>query len=44
MYELGYHLVWCPRYRRPVLGGRVEDRLEELVRAKANEHGWRIRA
>ncbi|MEU4537366.1 transposase [Streptosporangium sp. NPDC023825] len=29
-YDLGYHVVWCPKYRRPVLGGRVKDRLEEL--------------
>nr|WP_245740590.1 transposase [Nonomuraea maritima] len=28
-YDLGYHVVWCPKYRRPVLGGRVKDRLEE---------------
>ena len=41
-YDLGYHVVWCPKYRRPVLGGRVKDRLEELIRAKADEHGWEI--
>jgi putative transposase len=35
-------VVWCPKYRRPVLGGRVKDRLEELIRAKADEHGWEI--
>ncbi|MFG3436976.1 hypothetical protein ACGF0J_07000 [Nonomuraea sp. NPDC047897] len=22
-YDLGYHVVWCPKYRRPVLGGRA---------------------
>ncbi|MFF0246583.1 IS200/IS605 family transposase [Streptosporangium sandarakinum] len=41
-YDLGYHVVWCPKYRRPVLGGRVKDRLEELIRAEADEHGWEI--
>ncbi|WP_433380502.1 IS200/IS605 family transposase [Streptosporangium sp. CA-115845] len=41
-YDLGYHVVWCPKYRRPVLGGRVKDRLEELIHAKADEHGWQI--
>ncbi|MEU7877505.1 IS200/IS605 family transposase [Microbispora bryophytorum] len=39
-YDLGYHVVWCPKYRRPVLGGRVMTRLEELICAKADEHGW----
>ncbi|MFC7386059.1 IS200/IS605 family transposase [Sphaerisporangium rhizosphaerae] len=28
-YDLGCRLVWCPKYRRPVVGGRV----------KAAEHG-----
>ncbi|MFG3438451.1 IS200/IS605 family transposase [Nonomuraea sp. NPDC047897] len=41
-YDVGYHVVWCPKYRRPVLGGRVKTRLEELIRAKADEQGWEI--
>ncbi|MGW4667888.1 IS200/IS605 family transposase [Streptosporangium sandarakinum] len=39
-YDLGYHVVWCPKYRRPVLGGRVKDRLEESICAKPAAHGW----
>jgi putative transposase len=34
---LKYHLVWIPRRRRPVLIGDVADRLEELLREKAEE-------
>lgn len=40
VYDLGYHLVWCPKYRRPVLTGRVAARCEDLLREKAAEHGW----
>ncbi|WP_028649398.1 IS200/IS605 family transposase [Nocardiopsis sp. CNT312] len=40
VYDLGLHVVWCSKYRRPVLGGRVAQRLEELVRSKADERGW----
>lgn len=29
--SLGLHLVWCPKYRRQVLGGRVARRLDELI-------------
>lgn len=29
--SLGLHLVWCPKYRRRVLGGQI-----------AGEHGWQI--
>ncbi len=26
-------MVWCPKYRRPVLTGRVASRLEALIRS-----------
>jgi len=42
MYELGYRLVWWPRYQRPVLAAWVAVRCKELIRAKASEHNWRI--
>lgn len=41
-YSLGYHVVWCPKYRRPVLVGPVAERLRELIHDKAAEHGWTI--
>ena len=31
VFSLKYHIVWCPKYRRPVLVDRVETRLKELV-------------
>ncbi|MGW2377922.1 IS200/IS605 family transposase [Kitasatospora sp. NPDC001683] len=31
------HVVWCPKYRRRVLGGRVAVRLRELIEQKAAE-------
>ena len=40
--DLGYHVVWCPKFRRPVRTGRSAARCEGLIRAKADEHGWRI--
>ncbi|SDH96423.1 putative transposase [Sinosporangium album] len=42
VHDLGYRLVRCPKCRRPVLGGRVKTRLEELIGAKGDEHGRRI--
>lgn len=35
VYNIGYHLIWCPKYRRPVLVGKVADRLKELLKDKA---------
>lgn len=32
-----YHVVWCPKYRRKVLAGGVDERLKEILRAVADE-------
>lgn len=37
VYNIGYHLIWCPKYRRKVLIGGVAERLRELLFQKANE-------
>lgn len=42
VYDLGLHVVWCPKYRRPVPDGRVAGRLDELIRQKADDRGWEI--
>jgi len=31
-FDCTYHVVWCPKYRRPVLTGGVEERLREVLR------------
>lgn len=42
VFNIGYHLIWCPKYRRKVLTGQVEIRLKELLTEKANELGITI--
>ncbi len=37
VYNLGYHIIFCPKYRRKVLVGNVKVRLSELLNMKANE-------
>lgn len=37
MYSCKYHIVWCPKYRRKVLVGDVEQRLKELLKIYAAE-------
>jgi REP-associated tyrosine transposase len=44
VHRIGLHLVWCPKYRRPVLGDRVADRLRSLIQAKCAERGWTVEA
>jgi len=41
-YNCGYHFIWCPKYRRPVLTGDVEIRIKELLIEKSLEHKWSI--
>jgi len=42
VHNVAYHLIWCPKYRRKVLVGKVETRLKQLLKFKAKENGWKI--
>jgi len=35
-----YHLIWCPKRRRPVLTGAVAKECRRLIAAKLAEQGW----
>ena len=37
VYNLGYHIIWCPKYRRNVLINGIDTRLKELIQKKCNE-------
>ncbi len=37
--RLNYHLVWCPKFRRPVLTGDVSDRLVEMLQILVGDIG-----
>lgn len=39
VYSCKYHVVFCPKYRRPVLVDRVNVRLKEIIREVAGECG-----
>ena len=38
-YNINYHLVWCPKYRRAVLAGPVGIRLADLIRQYVTDLG-----
>ena len=44
VYKNQFHLVWCPKYRRPVLTDGVDVRLKEALQQIADEKGITIRA
>jgi putative transposase len=37
VYACTYHVVWCPKYRRTVLQGGIDDRLKASIREVATE-------
>lgn len=39
VFSLKYHIVFCPKYRRPILVGDIELRLKQLLQEKAIEIG-----
>jgi len=38
-FQCAFHVVWCPKYGRRVLGGRIEARLKELIGGVIEEKG-----
>jgi len=39
VFNLSYHIVFCPKYRRRVLVGDVETRLKHILYATAQQYG-----
>ena len=42
VYDLKYHLVWIPKYRKHILDDEVSDYLKEVFRKIAEEYGFKI--
>jgi putative transposase len=44
VFSLKFHVVWCPKYRRPVLTPPVDERLKALLREIAGNLGMAVHA
>jgi len=42
VYSAKYHIIWCPEYRRRVLGGRSEARLKTVIAEVLGEVGGQV--
>lgn len=42
VFNIGYHLIWCPKYRKPVLVNEIKNKLIFLLNEKANSIGVSI--
>ena len=38
------HLVWCTKYRRPILTGAVEVETKTILAQTCMEYGWSLKA
>lgn len=42
VFQVGYHIVWCTKYRKPIITGQLADDLKELLLQIAQENGFSI--
>lgn len=40
--KLGYHLIWCPKFRHPVLVEAVEVELRHILHQTCITYGWSL--
>lgn len=42
VFSLGYHIIWCPKYRHKVLIGAVEIELKRILAETCTHYGWQL--
>jgi len=42
VYNINYHIVWCPKYRHHVLVREIRNFLQECIETIATTKGWKI--
>jgi putative transposase len=42
VYQLAYHVVWCTKYRKPILSGSILRRVNELICVICKDNHWVI--
>lgn len=42
IYNINYHLVWCPKYRHDVLVRKIKDFLVECIETIATTKEWKV--
>jgi putative transposase len=42
VYEIYYHIVWCPKYRKPILTNEVKTWLKNSIPIICETKNWKI--
>jgi len=40
VHAIGYHFVWCTKYRHPVLVGQIETAVKDSINEICRKYGW----
>jgi putative transposase len=41
-HSLGYHIIWCPKYRHQVLKDAIEVELKRILAEACAHYGWEL--
>ena len=41
-YKIGYHFVWCPKFRKAVLTGEIATFVEEEIKRLCEQNKWEV--
>lgn len=41
-YNINYHFVWCPKYRKPILKGTLAEKLKACLETICRTKNWEI--
>ena len=42
IFSCQYHVIFCPKYRRPILKGEIEARLKNLILEKQEKYDYKV--
>lgn len=42
VYNINYHIVWCPKYRKPILKGKIKEFVKEQIYTISETKGYKV--
>jgi putative transposase len=42
VYNINYHFVWCPKYRKNILKGEIQEFLKSIIETICTSKNWKI--
>ncbi len=40
-YNINYHIIWIPKYRKAILKGKVSEVLKQIIDGQCKSYGWK---